>query len=81
MVGSLLAQEVLRDYTADDIINATLLDVFLKKEASVKNGDNRMTYMQNVFTYISQRSFEPFLEMIKTGVKIPTAQTKRSVDI
>ena len=69
------------DYTADDIINATLLDVFLKKEASVKNGDNRMSYMQNVFTYISQRSFEPFLEMIKTGVKIPTAQTKRSVDI
>ena len=69
------------DYTADDIINATLLDVFLKKEASVKNGDNRMTYMQNIFTYITQRSFEPFIEMIKTGVEIPNAQTKRSIDI
>lgn len=56
------------DYTADDIVQATLLDVFLKKEASVKSGDNRMSYIQNSFTYIAQRSFEPFLEMIKTGV-------------
>jgi hypothetical protein len=70
------------DYTADDIVNATLLDVFLKKQASVKNGDNRMSFIQNSFTYISQRSFEPFLEMIKTGVEVPpSAQTKRSVDI
>jgi len=70
------------DYTADDIVNATLLDVFLKKQASVKNGDNRMSFIQNSFTYISQRSFEPFLEMIKTGVEVPpSAQIKRSVDI
>jgi hypothetical protein len=70
------------DYTAEDIVNATLLDVFLKKQASVKNGDNRMSFIQNSFTYISQRSFEPFLEMIKTGVEVPpNAQTKRSVDI
>jgi len=69
------------DYTAEDIINATLLDVFLKKEASVKNGDNRMSYIQNVFTYISQRSFEPFLEMIKTGInplKMHESTTKRT---
>jgi len=69
------------DYTADDIVNATLLDVFLKKQASVKNGDNRMSFIQNSFTYISQRSFEPFLEMIKTGIEIPNVQTKRSFDI
>lgn len=56
------------DYTTDDIVQATLLDIFLKKEASVKNGDNRMSYIQNSFTYIAQRSFEPFLEMIKTGI-------------
>jgi hypothetical protein len=69
------------DYTADDIVNATLLDVFLKKEASVKNGDNRMSYIQNSFTYISQRSFEPFLEMIKTGInplKMYESTTKRT---
>ena len=56
------------DYTVEDIVNATLLDIFLKKESSVKNGDNRMSYIQNSYTYITQRSFEPFLEMIKTGV-------------
>lgn len=69
------------EYTAQLITDATALDVFLKKEASVKNNENRMSYIQNSLTYLTQRSFEPFIEMIKTGVEIPNAQTKRSVDI
>ena len=56
------------DCTAEEIIKATLLDVYLKKEASVKFGENRLKYMQNCLTYLMQRSFEPFLEMVRTGV-------------
>lgn len=69
------------EYTAQLITDATALDVFLKKEASVKNNENRLSFIQNSLTYLTQRSFEPFIEMIKTGVEIPNAQTKRSVDI
>ena len=56
------------DSTADEIVKATLLDVFLKKEASVKFGENRLKYIQNSLTYLTQRSFEPFVEMIRTGI-------------
>ena len=69
------------EYVAKDIIDATNLDVYLKKEASLRTGDNKLSFLQNSLTYLAQRSFEPFIEMIKTGVEIPNAQTKRSVDI
>lgn len=69
------------EYVAQDIVDATNLDVYLKKEASVRSGDNKLSFLQNSLTYLVQRSFEPFIEMIKTGVEVPNAQTKRSVDI
>lgn len=56
------------EFTAEELIKATLLDVYLKKEASIKSGENKLRYMQNSLTYLVQRSYEPFLEMIKTGV-------------
>lgn len=56
------------DHTVDQIIDATLLDVFLKKEASVRQGENKLSYLQNSLTYLNQRSFEPFIDMIKTGI-------------
>jgi hypothetical protein len=69
------------EYVAKDIIDATNLDVYLKKEASLRTGDNKLSFLQNSLTYLTQRSFEPFIEMINTGVEVPNAQTKRSVDI
>lgn len=69
------------DYNAQQITDATSLDIFLKKEASVKTGDNKLTFLQNSLTYLTQRSYEPFIEMIQTGIKIPNAQPKGSVDI
>ena len=69
------------DYNAQQIIDATSLDIFLKKEASVKTGENKLTFLQNSLTYLTQRSYEPFIEMIQTGMKIPNAQPKGSVDI
>lgn len=56
------------DHTVDQIVDATLLDVFLKKEASVRQGENKLSYIQNSLTYLTQRSFEPFIDMIKTGI-------------
>ena len=72
------------EYTAKLITDATALDVFLKKEASFKNNENRLSYLQNSLTYLVQRSFEPFIEMVQTGMTVPTAQPttpKGSVDI
>lgn len=71
------------DYTAKLITDATALDIFLKKEASFKNNDNRLSYLQNSLTYLVQRSFEPFIEMIQTGMTIPNAHItqKGSIDI
>lgn len=69
------------DYTGDLIVQATALDIFLKKEGSVKSGENKLSYVQNSLTYLTQRSFEPFIDMIQTGINIPNAQPKGSIDI
>jgi len=58
------------EYTAKDLIDALLLDVHQKKENSVKLGVNKLTYMQNSLTYLNQRSFEPYIELVKQGVKM-----------
>lgn len=58
------------EYTADIIIEALKFDVLQKKENSVKTKANKVTYMQNSLTYLNQRTFEPFIELIKEGAKI-----------
>jgi len=58
------------EYTLDQIIKAVEYDVMQKKEQSVKTGQNKLTYIQNSLTYLRQRSFEPFIELIKEGKDI-----------
>ena len=58
------------EYKTEDLISALKLDVHQKKEASVKQNANKLTYMQNSLTYLNQRSFEPFIELIKQGIKV-----------
>jgi hypothetical protein len=58
------------EYTADDLIAALEFDVLQKKENSYKADDNKLRYMQNSLTYLNQRSFEPFIELVKEGVTI-----------
>ena len=43
------------------------------KENSVKAKANKLTYMQNSLSYLNQRAFEPFIELIKEGNKIEEA--------
>ena len=52
--------------------------LFRSKENSVKTKTNRLTFMQNSLTYLNQRSFEPFIELIREGnaVKIAPEQFK-----
>lgn len=70
------------EYKAEDLINALNLDVHQKKEASVKQNNNKLTYMQNSLTYLNQRSFEPFIELIKQGIKVEeTPQIAGGTDI
>ena len=62
------------EYTGEELINAMIYDVQQKKENSVKTSTNRLSYMQNSLTYLNQRSFEPFIELIKQDVKIEESQ-------
>lgn len=57
-------------YTCDELIAALQYEVSQKKEASVKAGTNRMMYMQNSLTYLNQRTFESFVELIREGARI-----------
>lgn len=58
------------EYTLQDMLAALRFDVEQKKENSVKTGNNKLTYMQNSLTYLNQRSFEPYIELIREGAKI-----------
>ena len=58
------------EYTADDLIAALQFDVLQKKENSVKSNENKLKYMQNSLTYLTQRSFEPFIELVREGITI-----------
>ena len=61
------------EYTAAELIQALNFDVLQKKENSVKTMTNRLTYMQNSLTYLNQRSYEPFIELIKEGAVVEEA--------
>lgn len=70
------------EYTAQEIINATKFDVLQKKEESVKTKNNMLQYMQSSTTYLNQRSFGPYVELIKNGQEIKvTSSISRGTDI
>ena len=66
------------EYTSTEMIAALEYEVLQKKENSIKTKTNRLTFMQNSLTYLNQRSFEPFIELIREGnaVKIAPEQFK-----
>lgn len=66
------------EYTAKQLTDALIYDVTQKKEASIKEKRNKLTFMQNSLTYLNQRSFEPFIELIGTN---PKEETIGSTDI
>lgn len=52
-------------YTKEEIINATLYDINLKKERSWKRNSNQLKYLQNSYTYLYQETFQGFVGMGK----------------
>lgn len=76
--NSILAED---EYNGDDMIKALELDVFQKKESSAKTSTNRLTYMQNTLTYLNQRTFESYIELVKSGITTETNKSSRGTDI
>lgn len=58
------------EYTIDELIAALEYEVLQKKENSYKTKTNRLSFMQNSLTYLNQRTFEPFIELIREGKTI-----------
>ena len=70
------------DYTTIELIAALDYEVLQKKENSIKTKTNRLTFMQNSLTYLNQRSFEPFIELIREGKTIKeSAEPFKGMDI
>lgn len=63
------------NYDVDKMIQALQIEVEQKKDASVKTGLNKMTYMQNSLTYLNQRTFEPYIELIGKKVEVKARET------
>ena len=70
------------EYTIDQLIAALEYEVTQKKENSFKTGTNRLTYMQGSITYLNQRSFQNYIELINQGVVInESPEPFKSTDI
>jgi hypothetical protein len=63
------------EYTIDELIAALEYEVLQKKENSVKLGVNKLTYMQGSATYLTQRTFEAFVELIREGKTVVEEST------
>tara|TARA_R110000868_G_scaffold105765_3_gene290315 strand:- start:22 stop:648 length:627 start_codon:yes stop_codon:yes gene_type:complete len=70
------------EYTIDQLIAALEYEVSQKKETSVSTGTNRLTYMQGSLTYLNQRSFQNYIELINQGFVIKeSAEPIKGMDI
>lgn len=63
------------EHTAEDLVEALIFEVTQRKNNSLKDGENKITFMQNSLTYLNQRTFEPFIELIKSGVNAVETKT------
>jgi 23S rRNA maturation mini-RNase III len=64
------------EYTAVQLIAALNYELLQKKESSISTNSNRMTFMQNSVTYLNQRAFEAYIELINDGAKVDIAPQK-----
>lgn len=70
------------EYKPTELIAALEYEILQKKENSIKTKVNRLTFMQNSLTYLNQRSFEPFIELIREGKTIKeSAEPLKGMDI
>jgi len=66
------------EYTIEEMLDALKFEVTQKKENSIKTKTNKLSYMQNSLTYLNQRTFESFIDLIREGGMM--AETKENYD-
>lgn len=59
------------DYTAEQILKALNFEILQKVNMSYKTGTNRMTYQQNTLTYLNQRTYEAYVELMEDETNQP----------
>lgn len=64
------------EYTAVQLIAALNYEIKQKMESSLSTGINKLSFMQNSLTYLAQRSFEVFIELIDNGESVEEAPDK-----
>lgn len=64
------------EFTAQQLIDALKFEIQQKMENSVATGVNKLSFMQNSLTYLTQRSFEVFIELIKDGETVTETPDK-----
>ena len=70
------------DYTAQQLIGALKFEIEQKVLESMRRGTNRLTYMQNSLTYLNQRTYEAFIELMEEeGNNAGPAEPTGSTDI
>jgi hypothetical protein len=67
----LLFDKIVREgFTVDEMIGSLNYEVIQKKEDSCKRGENKLRFMQNSLTYLRQRTWEPYIELLRQGNKV-----------
>lgn len=53
------------EVNADELLNALKKEIQQKKDASVKVSSNKLSFMQNTLSYLNQRTFQSYIDLIK----------------
>lgn len=68
------------EYKPEQISAAIKLEVEQKIQQSFKTGTNKLSYMKNSLSYLNQRAFEPYIELLKTDI-VTEQKTYNGTDI
>jgi hypothetical protein len=63
------------DYTAEQLLEALNFEILQKVNMSYKTGTNRITYQQNTLTYLNQRTYEAYVELMEEEANQPEEPT------
>ena len=69
------------EYSADQLIKALQIDVQRKIQASLKTRQNKLSYMQNSLTYLTQRTFEAYMDIISSQKEEEEPSYNGGIDI
>lgn len=70
-----------KEFTKEELIEALKVEVEQKMEASYKTGQNKLSYMQNSYTYLNQKTFEGYVELLRKNYKFKKKTYENEVEI